>query len=44
MHLERHFADFVEEESSFIALLEAADALGCGSGKSPFFVTEKLAL
>ena len=44
LHLERHFADFVEEESSFVALLEAADALGGGAGERAFLVTEKLAL
>ena len=44
LQAQRHVADFVEEKGAAVALLEAADALGCRAGEGAFFVAEKLAL
>ena len=43
MHLERHFADFIEKERAVVALLETSDPLAMRPGEGPLFVTEKLA-
>src|SRR6202030_1949798 len=44
LRLQRHIADFVEEESAAVGCFELALAARDRAGESSFFVTEQLAL
>ena len=41
LHIERHIADLIEEQSPAVSLLKTSLTHGIGAGKCPFFVTEK---